>query len=193
MKIKKAYGLWKSVFTPELLSSAVSLSEPCWDRKGEHLLWLEERDGRGTIMVSDASQNCPRELTMEQNVRARVGYGGGNFCVGDGVVVFVGNEGKLYRQSLKTGFCVALTPGFGQCAAPQISPDGQWIAFASKRSGNWDIYVSPTNSPAEVRRVTDLPGQEWDPAWHPSGAILAFASRQTEETQILGTCFSPRR
>lgn len=73
---------------------------------------------------------------------------------------------------------------------PAVSPDGRWIAFASKRAGSWDIYNSPTNDSSKVQRVTDLPGQEWDPTRHPSGAILAFASKQTEESQIFGICFA---
>ncbi len=55
--------------------------------------------------------------------------------------------------------------------APSRSPDGQWIAFASVRDGNWEIYVAPVdnvNSGNIIQRVTynDV-AVDIDPVWSP--------------------------
>ena len=143
MKTEKAHGLWPSLFTPELISSALGLSEPQWDKGCHQLIWLEQRDGVGTLVAMDSSGSCPRELTFQQNVRARIGYGGGNFHVYGGVVVFVGNGGKLYRQSLQGGDAIAITPGFGHCASPQISPGGEWVVYVYENEGEGGLALVP--------------------------------------------------
>ena len=39
---------------------------------------------------------------------------------------------------------------------PRFSPDGSRIAFASDRSGNWDIYVMPATGGKPIQ-VTEVP------------------------------------
>lgn len=64
---------------------------------------------------------------------------------------------------------------------PAWSPDGRRIAFASARTGNFDIY---TMSSGDGSRVVQLTNDEWaeaDPSWSPDGAHIAYTAglRQT--------------
>jgi dipeptidyl aminopeptidase/acylaminoacyl peptidase len=56
---------------------------------------------------------------------------------------------------------------------PAWSPDGRRIAFASNRSGNFDIYVMNANG-TDVKRLTSEPRGDRYPAWSPNGALIAF-------------------
>ena len=63
---------------------------------------------------------------------------------------------------------------------PEHSPDGSQIAFTSNRddpelsdSGNYNIYIM-NHDGNDIRQITDLPGQEIHPKWHPSGDKLIF-------------------
>ena len=62
-----------------------------------------------------------------------------------------------------------LTPGASQDRQPVYSPDGQWILFASNRSGNSDLWKISTRT-GELRRVTD------DPATTGTQPLLPTAS-----------------
>ncbi|MBF0276692.1 MAG: S9 family peptidase [SAR324 cluster bacterium] len=174
MKTQKAYGLWTSVFTPQLLSGAVNMSEPRWDRNSDSLVWLEQKDGQGTLMVCDDSGDSPRELTFGQNVRGKIGYGGGNFCVSNGLVVFAGNEGKLFRQEIADGFCTAITPGFGQSASPQISPNGKWIVFVYELDGENGLALVPTDGSRWPQKLVSGADFYFDPRWSPDGKLLSW-------------------
>ena len=48
-KTHKNHGLWPSPLTPELISNALGLSEPQWDKVCHQQVWLEQRDGVGTL------------------------------------------------------------------------------------------------------------------------------------------------
>lgn len=56
---------------------------------------------------------------------------------------------------------------------PVWSPDGQRIAFASRRDGNWELYILELQT-GEVRRLTYDPAFEAGPTWSPDGAWLAY-------------------
>ena len=58
---------------------------------------------------------------------------------------------------------------------PAWSPDGQRIAFASKRDGNGEIYVMDADG-SNQRRLTNNPANEWRPNWSPDGQRMAFTS-----------------
>lgn len=173
-KTHKTHGLWPSPFTPELISNALDLSEPQWDKVCHQLVWLEQRDGVGRLVAMDSSGNCPRELTIQQNVRARVGYGGGNFCAHGGVVVFVGNEGKLYRQSLREGHAVAITPGFGQCASPRISPNGEWVVYVYDNEGESGLALVPLSGNQWPMKLVTGADFYMDPRWSADGKWMSW-------------------
>ncbi len=172
--IKQPFGTWSSNFTPNLLSSTIGLGEPLWDPQGEHLIWVEQRNGAGRLLVSDRSGDCPKEFTLGQNVRAHVGYGGGNFCVNNECVVFVGNNGNLYRQTLHSGDAVALTPGFGQCAFPQISPNGRWVAYIYELNGENGIAVVSMDGKRWPQKLITGADFYMDPRWSSDGMSLAW-------------------
>ncbi len=61
---------------------------------------------------------------------------------------------------------------------PSWSPDGQRIAFTSRRDGNDEIYVMDTDG-KNPRRLTDNPvWKDYAPSWSPDGKRIAFSSNR---------------
>jgi dipeptidyl aminopeptidase/acylaminoacyl peptidase len=168
------YGLWPSPVTPQGMAGGTRLGDVAWDSDGRTLVWLEGRGDQG-VLVAQAGDDAPRDLTTGLSVRARVGYGGGDFGVAGGYAYFAEAEsGRLYRQPLAVGRARAITPGFGHAAAPAVSPDGRWI-----------LYV---HSYERIDRlaIVDAEGAHWpqivvggqdfymQPRWHPDGTMIAW-------------------
>jgi eukaryotic-like serine/threonine-protein kinase len=84
--------------------------------------------------------------------------------------------------------------------APEISPDGKWLAYTSNDSGNSEVYVQPYPGPGP--RVTVTNGGAVDPAWSknsnelfymgPGGAGKPPAMNAVPFT-LSGTSFVPGR
>ena len=67
-------------------------------------------------------------------------------------------------------------------AQPTWSPDGKWIAFASERDGNVDLYVAKPDGSGRVR-VTTAAGFNGYPAFSPDGKRLLYsAARQGDRS-----------
>ena len=58
--------------------------------------------------------------------------------------------------------------------APQFSPDGRWIAYASRESGRSEIYVRPFPGPGGKWQISTEGGGE--PVWNPKGHELFYRS-----------------
>ena len=58
--------------------------------------------------------------------------------------------------------------------APQFSPDGRWIAYASPESGRSEIYVRPFPGPGGKWQISTEGGGE--PVWNPKGHELFYRS-----------------
>jgi TolB protein len=67
--------------------------------------------------------------------------------------------------------------------SPSWSPDGQQIAFASRRGDNWDVYSMRADGSA-LRRLTDDPAYDGGPAWSPDGTRIAFSSSRDGDLDI---------
>jgi Tol biopolymer transport system component len=70
-----------------------------------------------------------------------------------------------------------LTFGSGLQTDVTWSPDGRFIAYASDRSGNFDIWVQSTKG-GDAIRITNSEQHEWQPDWSPDGNSIAFRSER---------------
>lgn len=68
-----------------------------------------------------------------------------------------------------------LTMSAGIDFFPALSTDGNRLAYASDRSGGWEIYVRPTAGGAD-RPLTSDGSQNVQPAWSPDGRRIAYHS-----------------
>ncbi len=165
----------RSLFTPERLASQVRLSDVAWDTDGRTLVWLEGRSDRGVLVRRRMSEAADRDLTTDLSVRARVGYGGGDFGVGRAVAYF-SSGGRLYRQPLDEGTAQAITPVFGECASPAPSPDGAFVAFVHSYERRDVVAVVDAEGRGWPRQLASGEDFYMQPAWHPDGDRLAFVS-----------------
>ncbi|MGC4052712.1 MAG: winged helix-turn-helix domain-containing protein [Paludibaculum sp.] len=73
---------------------------------------------------------------------------------------------------------VQATTSTGVDLYPSLSPDGGSIAFASDRSGRFEIYIrSLANGGGEVQ-ITSDGMQNLQPSWSPDGRYVAFTSQR---------------
>lgn len=77
------------------------------------------------------------------------------------------NYDLFYRPANGGGTSLPFTREPGSERYPVVSPDGQHIAFASNRTGDWDIYIYTiaTNSIAQLTQSPELdyPTDWWQP------------------------------
>jgi hypothetical protein len=112
------FGLWPSSVSPAALSLRPRLEDVQFDSDGQTLVWLEKRNGQG-ILVTRRHGDVARDLTAGIKIGAGVGYGGGDFSVRNGLVVF-SSVGRLYTLPVEGGSPRPVTPA-GDCALPLLA------------------------------------------------------------------------
>ncbi|GLC24247.1 S9 family peptidase [Roseisolibacter agri] len=75
-------------------------------------------------------------------------------------------------------------------SGPQLSPDGQWIAYVVsvtdtvENAVDSDVWLVRTDGSAPARRLTTSKKSDGSPRWSPDGRRLAFVSAREERPQI---------
>ncbi|CAN5273707.1 S41 family peptidase [soil metagenome] len=73
----------------------------------------------------------------------------------DGKTIAFGYKGDIYRVDVNGGTAVPITIHESHDMMPIWSHDGKWIAFASDRYGNFDVFVMPATGGIPVRLTTN--------------------------------------
>jgi Tol biopolymer transport system component/serine/threonine protein kinase len=94
-------------------------------------------------------------------------------------------EADIYIMNPDGSDATQLTFDPGEDSGPDWSPDGEYIAFHSNRSGNSDIYVMlRTGEQHLLRKLTDHPANDYDPSWSPNGQQIVFMSERDGNREI---------
>lgn len=64
-----------------------------------------------------------------------------------------------------------------------VSPDGKYIAFSSRRSGNLDVYTVEIAT-GKVRQITTNPHTDNEPRWHPNSTHLIYVTMRDGSQDI---------
>ena len=95
----------------------------------------------------------------------------------DGKTVVFAWRGDIWRAPVAGGTATRLTIHEAQDTKPRVSPDGKWIAFSSKRTGNYDVFLMPIEG-GEPKQVTTHSGTDIVTDWSPDGKrLLLLTSR----------------
>ncbi len=172
---EKPFGLWTSPLTASDLAAELRFSDLLWDTHGETLVWREERSDRGVLVCQSPEDSSPRDLTGELSVRARVGYAGGDFTVSHGSAYFVA-EGRLYQQAISGDKAKPITPAWGQCAAPAVSPSGKYLLYVHSADRSDMLALVDTQGETEPQKLHQDHDFYMQPCWHPQGNRIAWVA-----------------
>ncbi|MFN2480822.1 MAG: PDZ domain-containing protein [Pyrinomonadaceae bacterium] len=97
-----------------------------------------------------------------------------------GVRALFGARGDIFTAPAKEGEVRNLTDSQGvREVAPAWSPDGRWVAYLSDRSGEYEIYVRPSDGAGAERRVsTDGDVWRYPVAWSPDSTMLSYGDKK---------------
>jgi Tol biopolymer transport system component/C-terminal processing protease CtpA/Prc len=93
----------------------------------------------------------------------------------DGNTIVFSYKGDLFKVATSGGKAVALTSHEGYEFMPVWSHDGQQIAFASDRNGNFDIYTIPISG-GQATRITSFSRNEYPWSFSPDNKNILFTS-----------------
>jgi len=92
---------------------------------------------------------------------------------------------NLYLKEVGGQAVTQLTNDSSADVQPTFSADGKWVAFASDRLGNWDIWLLNLEG-GSPRQVTDSPWHEVRPSFSPDGRRLVYSlfNEQAENWEL---------
>jgi eukaryotic-like serine/threonine-protein kinase len=156
---------------------------PVWMPDGQSIVFSSERDGGQALWKIAATGGTPEKLMdargsiiipgvsrqkNSQNPRLAL-----EETVLDSNIWRVEASHSSGARSLPKRFIASTR----QDVWPQYSPDGMKVAFASDRSGSWEIWVSDGDG-ANAAQLTSFRGRHvGSPVWSPDSRRIAFDAR----------------
>jgi Tol biopolymer transport system component len=176
-----------------------------WSPDGRKLAFLSRRDGKQEIYVVNADGSELRNLTRSPEhdfapawspdgrkiafTRSRDYYKRGN------VDLYVVNaDGSGQRRVTHTMGRHDGNPVWSYPGTAAWSPNGRMLTYATKRDGNFDVYVVNADGSGE-RNLTRSPERDFFLAWLPDGRIAFFSDREGTDRRlyVMNTDGSGRR
>jgi Tol biopolymer transport system component/tRNA A-37 threonylcarbamoyl transferase component Bud32 len=149
---------------------------PVWTPDGKRIAFNSNSNTKGTLNIfwqlADGSGGI-EQLTTSEFIQAPVSFSrdGQLLCfleinpaTGFDIWILQVRDHKA-QPFLRTPF---------NESAPQLSPDGRWLAYISTESGRYEIYVQPYPGPGGKWQISTEGGTE--PVWNPNGRELFYRS-----------------
>jgi len=144
------------------------------DREARYQSAAEMRDDLQQV-IRDTNDGRPRP-PLRWRTRTALGVSAAVILVALMAIAMRREGGKSETLSFSTGPFKKITDMPGEEIFPSLSPDGQFVVYASRSSGNWDIYLKGIAEPKAVNLTRDSNHLDLEPALSPDGARIAFRS-----------------
>lgn len=154
---------------------------------GTQIAYVSElRDGTGQpryqLIVADADGANPRVIADSPRPLMSPAWSPDGRRIA--YVSFEGDQSAIYVQTLRTGNRERVSARAGVNGAPTFSPDGRRLALTlSLNDGNLDVYTLDLTTQV-IRRLTDSPAIDTEPAWAPDGETIYFMSDRSGGPQV---------
>jgi len=97
----------------------------------------------------------------------------------DGKQIVFSYKGDLYKIDANGGTAIPITLSEGHDFMPVWSPDGKWIAFASDRYGNYDVFIMPAEG-GTAKRLTYYSAGDFPYCFSPDGSTVYYGSSRVD-------------
>jgi TolB protein len=95
-----------------------------------------------------------------------------------------GGYHHLFAYSPESLPLTRLTASAWDDITPSLGPDGNWLAYASRQNGYWDLYLLNLQDGGSLR-LTDTLAYDACPAWSPDGSWLVYESYLEQSMEII--------
>ena len=160
------------------------IRDTTWSDEGRALIFTSYRGGgRDTLWrISLAGGRAQRLAGIGEGASYPSAAGAG------GRLVYVQHmlDSNLYRADLAGeggAFVRVVASSMRADTSPDIAPDGTRIAFASNRTGPYEIWLADSDG-GNLRQLTTLGAICKHPRWSPDGRRIAFVVRSGSQASI---------
>ncbi|MBU1169780.1 MAG: Tol-Pal system beta propeller repeat protein TolB [Proteobacteria bacterium] len=164
-------------------TKSITLS-PAWSSDGTQLAYTSYEKGKPDIFIKNLGRGNVTLLTAMTGTNITPAWVPGkhdlaaslSFEGGQGIYLLT-REGKIRKR------ITSKWSEWGIDVSPSFSPDGDNMAFVSKRSGTPQIYMQHMDS-GRVKRLTYQGKYNTSPSWSPTGQKIAYSGVSESKFEI---------
>ncbi len=153
--------------------------QPAWTPDGKRVVFVSDRAGILNLWEIVVDSGDLRQLTTG------AGRDQSPAVARDGRIAYENwsHQTDLYVMTTDSGVEQQLTSHTKDNNLARFSPDGEWIAYESTRTGNSEVWLLHLESGTE-RLLTDHPAIDSTPDWSPDGREIVFLSDRPGSSPI---------
>lgn len=165
---------------------------PVWSPDGTYLYFISDRGGSMNLWRAPIEEHSGKIMGPAEPVTIPAAYAQHiEFSLNGRQLAYVRMANRLNIKRVAFDSAVErlageptwITQGDKQTASPDLSPDGEMLAFRSQKEKQEDIFVAKSDGTA-LRQLTDDIYRDRGPRWSPDGNRIAFYSDRSGKYEI---------